>query len=161
VNAATRSWLPTAALAALAAASGCGSTDDGDAGRQASGAQSGVEGPQRTFPAGRWQGRLAQRGRLPFGISVTIRVPFGGRPSTVRYNGIECSGRWKFLGRSGEDFRFRELIEVGAGGACSARGIVTLRYISRDRMRYELRGAGAPISGFLRHRGPTAPPPPA
>jgi hypothetical protein len=147
-------------LAALAATSGCGSADGGDAERQAAVAPSGVEGPQRTFPAGRWQGRLAQRGRLPFGISVTIRVPAGGT-STVNYNGIECSGRWRFLGRSGEDFRFRELIEAGAGGACSARGIVTLRYISRDRMRYELRGAGAPISGFLRHRGPTAPPPPA
>jgi hypothetical protein len=147
-------------LALLAAVSGCGSSDrDRTEGR----AEFAPRGPaaERAFPAGRWQGRLAQRGRLPFGISVTIRAPAEEGRSTVRYNGIECSGRWRFLGRSGKDFRFRELIELGAGGGCGATGVVTLRYISRDRLRYELRGGGAPISGFLRRRESIPVPPPA
>ena len=160
MNAPTRRWLPSVALALLAVASGCGS---GDRGRTEGRTEFAPSRPaaERAFPAGRWQGRLAQRGRLPFGISVTIRPPAEEGPSTVRYNGIECSGRWRFLGRNGEDFRFRELIEVGAGGGCGATGVVTLRYISRDRLRYELRGSGAPISGFLRRRGSIPLPPPA
>lgn len=159
MNAHTRRQLAGAAIAVLAAASGCGSADGGDTAPRTEVAPS-VTAP-RAFPAGRWQGRLAQRGRLPFGISVRIRAPAEEGPSTVRYNGIECSGRWRFLGRSGEDFRFRELIAEGAGGDCGAAGIVTLRYISPDRLRYELRGGKAPISGFLRRRGPMAAPPPA
>jgi hypothetical protein len=160
VNDGTTRRLASAVLAVLAAASGCGSADRGESAPRAAAPADGTE-PQRGFPAGRWQGRLAKRGRLPFGISVTIREPGGEGPSTVRYNGIDCSGRWRFLGRSGEDFRFRELIAVGAGGGCGAAGVVTLRYISRDRLRYELRGGGGAISGFLRRRGPIASPPPA
>jgi hypothetical protein len=161
VNSVTRRQLAGAAIAVLGAASGCGSTDGSDtAPRRAEAAPAGTAAP-RAFPAGRWQGRLAQRGRLPFGISVTIRAPAEEGPSTVRYNCIECSGRWSFLGRSGEDFRFRELIAEGAGGDCGATGVVTLRYISSDRLRYELRGGKAPISGFLRRQGPIGAPPPA
>jgi hypothetical protein len=160
VKAVTRRQLAGAAIAVLGAASGCGSADGGDTAPRAEVAPAGTAAP-RAFPAGRWQGRLAQRGRLPFGISVTIRAPAEEVPSTVRYNGIECSGRWRFLGRSGEDFRFRELVAEGAGGDCGATGVVTLRYISRDRLRYELRGGKGPISGFLRRQGLIAAPPPA
>ena len=149
-----RRLLACAVFAGMVGTSGCGSGEREETAERTAAAEAAKAALQR-FPAGRWQGRLAQRGLLPFGVSVTIRPPGAGGPSRVRYNGIDCSGRWTFLGRGGRQYRFRELIDRGAGGDCKGTGIVTLRYISRDRLRYEFRGGSVASSGFIRRRGST------
>jgi hypothetical protein len=102
------------------------------------------------FPAGRWQGALAQRGLKPFQIRVTIRSRTDASSNTVAYSRIDCGGNWTYLGRRGPDFRFREVIDRGRGGDCKGVGIVTLRYVSDDHLRYEFRGGGVASSGFIR-----------
>jgi hypothetical protein len=139
-----------AALAALLlAASGCGGSeeDTGTAGGTA--APQGVA-PPHAFPAGEWQGRLAQRGLPPFQMRASIRSRTDPSRNSVAYTGIDCRGNWRYLGRRGPDFRFREVIDRGRGGDCKGVGTVTLRYIGPDRLRYEFRGGGVASSGFIR-----------
>ena len=106
--------------------------------------------PRPVFPAGRWQGRLAQRGLKPFQVRVVIRSRSRPAANRVRYTGIDCGGNWAYLGRRGLDLRFREVINRGRGGNCKGAGVVTLRYVAADRLRYEFRGGGVSSSGFLR-----------
>jgi hypothetical protein len=49
---------------------------------------------------------------------VTATVCGLGRSArnTVHYTGIDCSGRWTYLGRRGASYRFREKITSGTGG---------------------------------------------
>jgi hypothetical protein len=139
---------------ACAVAAGCG--DDSDEGTQGVAGAAGqledlVESKSPpAFPAGRWQGRLAQRGLKPFQIRVTIRSRDDRSANPVHYTGIDCGGNWTYLGIRGEDLRFREVIDRGKGGECKGAGIVTLRYVSADRLRYQFRGGGVSSSGFLR-----------
>ncbi len=140
-----------AVLAALLlAAAGCGGSDEG-ASRPPAGLSPGrAEAPRQGFPAGEWQGRLAQRGLPPFQMRASIRSRTDPSRNTVAYTGIECRGNWDYLGRRGPDFRFREVIDRGRGGKCKGAGTVTLRYIGPDRLRYEFRGGGVASSGFIR-----------
>jgi hypothetical protein len=139
-----------AALAALLlAAGGCGGSDEEDGSTGGTVAPQG-EAPPRAFPAGEWQGRLAQRGLPPFQIRASIRSRTDPSRNTVAYTGIDCRGNWRYLGRRGPDFRFREVIDRGRGGDCKGVGTVTLRYIGPDRLRYEFRGGGVASSGFIR-----------
>ena len=133
---------------ACAAAAGCG--DDAETGTGEQTPESGAAEQPPAFPAGRWQGRLAQRGLRPFQVRVAIRSRRDRSANVVRYTGIDCAGTGGYLGVSGEDLRFREQIDRGRGGDCKGTGIVTLRYVAADRLRYEFRGGGVSSSGFLR-----------
>jgi hypothetical protein len=139
-----------AALAALLlAASGCGGSDE-DTGSAGGTAAPQAVAPPHAFPAGEWQGRLAQRGLPPFQMRASIRSRTEPSRNSVAYTGIDCRGNWRYLGRRGPDFRFREVIDRGRGGDCKGVGTVTLRYIGPDRLRYEFRGGGVASSGFIR-----------
>src|SRR3954452_20447397 len=152
-----RGWTRAcSALALLVAfgwlAGGCGS-DSGSNADEAAAAptQPAPVGPTRVqFPAGRWEGRLAQRGLKPFKVHVVIRSPRRPAANRVRYTGINCGGNWAYLGHRGPDLRFREVINRGGGGNCKGTGLVRLRYVAGDRLRYEFRGGGISSSGFLR-----------
>ena len=136
-------------------ASGCGSDSDSDANDAATATtQPAPVGPtQAQFPAGRWQGRLAQRGLKPFQMRVVIRSRSRPAANRVSYSEIDCGGNWAYLGDRGPDLRFREVINRGRGGSCRGTGVVTLRYVSADRLRYEFRGGGVASSGFLHPAG--------
>lgn len=130
--------VPAGLLVLACLASGCGGGSD--------------EGASKPppFPAGRWQGALAERGLRPFQIRVEIRSRTDSARNHVAYTGIDCGGNWAYLGRRGPDFRFREVIDRGRGGECKGVGLVILRYVSEDRLRYEFRGGGVASSGFIR-----------
>lgn len=143
--------LPAALLALACAAPGCGGSDDPtSAGGEARSSDAGGPPTATAFPAGRWQGALAQRGLKPFRIRVEIRSRTVPARNMVAYSRIDCGGNWAYLGRRGPDFRFREVIDRGRRGACRGVGVVTLRYVSADRLRYEFRGGGVASSGFIR-----------
>jgi hypothetical protein len=132
-------------------AGGCGSGSDSSANDATATTQPAPVGPPRVqFPAGRWQGRLAQRGLKPFQVRVVIRSKSRPQANRVSYTGIECGGNWTWLGHRGPDLRFREVINRGRGGSCKGTGVVALRYVAADRLRYEFRGGGVSSSGFLR-----------
>src|SRR3954451_22409257 len=76
--------------------------------------------------AGIWTGRLHQQGLDPFTVIATISSPAGSSGNTVHYTGIDCSGKWSYLGSSGPGHRFREVIDRGKGGKCKGVGVVTL-----------------------------------
>lgn len=80
---------PVVILAAIAAA-GCGG------------------GGHKEFEiAGSWRGNLAQKGMHPFVVTATIRAPSPSARNTVHYSGIDCGGRWTYLGREDSAYRFR------------------------------------------------------
>ena len=142
-------------LSLTCAAVGCGGSDEttSAAGRPNGSGNAPSPATPRAFPAGRWRGALAQRGLRPFQIRVDIRSRTDPSRNPVAYSGIECAGNWAYLGRRGLDFRFRELIDRGRGGECKGAGVVTLRYVSEERLRYEFRGGGVASSGFIRPQG--------
>ena len=144
-----RAQAAAAVAALLLAAGGCGGSDEDSGSGGGPVAPRGDAAPQ-AFPAGEWQGRLAQRGLPPFQMRASIRSRTDPSRNTVAYTGIDCRGNWGYLGRRGPDFRFREVIDRGRGGDCKGVGTVTLRYISSDRLRYEFRGGGVASSGFIR-----------
>jgi hypothetical protein len=113
-----------------------------------------LAGPSKFTILGRWHGTLHQRGLKPFKVTATVR---GLRPSaknTVHYTGINCSGRWTYLGRKGASYRLRERITSGHGGSCKGVGTVTLTPAGANRVDYVFRGGGVVSRGMLtRPRG--------
>jgi hypothetical protein len=105
--------------------------------------------PARLGIEGAWRGTLRQEGLAPFVVTATIRAPGASRPSTVHYTGIDCSGTWTYLGRTGPAYRFREVIDRGAGGKCKGVGAVSLVPEGVDRLRYEFRGGGVVSRGII------------
>jgi hypothetical protein len=69
--------------------------------------------------------------------------------NTVHYTGIDCGGNWTYLGRSGEDYRFHEVIDRGAGGSCKGSGLVTVTPESEANVTHRFRGGGIVSSGDL------------
>jgi hypothetical protein len=128
-------------LAALSAATGSGETA-----RQA-------QTPARSGDAGsllgRWSGELRQRGLEPFRVTADIRALDPRARNTVSYTGIDCSGRWTYLGGRGPDYRFREVIDHGRGGKCKGVGEVSLTRQGADRLRYTFRGGGVESRGLI------------
>jgi hypothetical protein len=137
-------------LLAFGCAIGAGCGGDSETGDSTGTPAAAAHVPPPVFPAGRWQGRLAQRGLKPFQVRVVIRSRSRPAANRVRYTGIDCGGNWTWLGRRGLDLRFREVINRGRGGNCKGTGVVTLRHVAADRLRYEFRGGGVSSSGFLR-----------
>jgi hypothetical protein len=137
-----RALIAAIAAAALLAMAGCGGSGTEGTSTSASGA--GV------LP-GQWKGRLHQQGLEPFTVTATIASPTGSAGNEVHYTGIDCSGRWSFLGSRGSEHRFREVIDRGRGGKCKGVGTVTLTTTAAaDRLGYEFRGGGVTSRGTLR-----------
>jgi hypothetical protein len=98
---------------------------------------------------GRWRGQLHQRGVKPFIVTATIRGFDALSRNTVRYTGIDCSGHWTYLTRSGRSYQFREVITSGRGGKCKGFGRVTLTQVDAKHARYAFRGGGVVSRGVL------------
>jgi hypothetical protein len=104
-----------------------------------------------TSVIGRWQGRLHQRGLIPFRVTAAIRSLRHSRANRVWYTGIDCAGYWRYLGRRRRAFRFRELIRRGRGGKCKGVGTVTLTPLTGGRLGYRFQGGGVVSRGVLLH----------
>src|SRR5207248_553524 len=50
---------------------------------------------------GTWQGTLHQQGLAPFTVTATVTSITPPERNTVHYSGIDCHGRWTYLGRAG------------------------------------------------------------
>jgi hypothetical protein len=98
---------------------------------------------------GRWQGRLHQRGLKPFTVTATIRGFDALSRNTVHYTGIDCSGHWTYLTRSGRSYQFREVITSGRGGKCKGIGRVTLTQVDANHAGDVFRGGGVVSRGVL------------
>ena len=107
-----------------------------------------LAGPKFTI-VGKWQGQLHQRGLEPFKATATVRGLGRSARNTVHYTGINCSGRWTYLGRKGSSYRFREKITSGRGGSCKGVGTVTLTPAGANRVDYVFRGGGVVSRGVL------------
>lgn len=130
------------AALALALTAGCGSSGD----QSISSSSSSVPGFQIV---GSWSGELHQKGLQPFRVSASIRDLRDPASNTVHYTGINCGGNWTYLGRSGEAYRFREVIDRGAGGSCKGVGEVTVTPRGPDTLAYVFRGGGVESRGDL------------
>jgi len=97
---------------------------------------------------GTWKGTLHQHGLKPFTATAVIRGFAGTARNTVHYTGINCSGRWKYLGRR-HGYRFHEKITTGRGGKCKGSGTVTLTVKSPNKLNYVFRGGGVVSRGVL------------
>jgi hypothetical protein len=88
---------------------------------------------------GDWSGTLHQQGAAAGEVSFRIHR-FGSSTPTgrVSYRGLDCSGRWTFLGldRTATVFRFREQITHGASRVCKGVGIVRLRPLGGRTLAY-------------------------
>jgi hypothetical protein len=101
---------------------------------------------------GRWKGRLHQRGLAPFTVTATIRGFDALSRNTVHYTGIDCSGHWTYLFRTGGSYQFREVITSGKGGTCKGVGRVTLTRVDAKHVRYVFRGGRVVSRGVLTRR---------
>src|SRR5215216_1609268 len=95
-------------LATLAIAAGCGEKEEPDPSTLGPPPQQGASAFEIE---GTWQGRLRQKGMKPFRVTAMIESLDEPRHNSVTYTGIDCSGTWRFLGRAGEAYRFREVID--------------------------------------------------
>ena len=88
---------------------------------------------------GDWSGTLHQRGSAVGEVSFRIHRSGSSTPTgRVTYRGLDCAGRWTFLGldRTGTVFRFREEITHGASRVCKGVGVVRLRPLDRRALAY-------------------------
>jgi hypothetical protein len=132
-----------AALALSAALlAGCGSSDSSTS----PSTTSSVPGFQIV---GSWSGQLHQKGLQPFRVTSNIRDLRDPAKNTVHYTGINCGGNWTYLGRSGEAYRFREVINRGAGDTCKGVGRVAMTPRGPDTVDYLFRGGGVESRGQL------------
>jgi hypothetical protein len=102
---------------------------------------------------GEWRGRLTQKGLNPFTVTATIVSLERSKQNMVRYSGINCSGTWDYLGATATAYRFREVIDRGAGGKCKGVGTVALTPLTDDRVGYVFNGGGITSEGVLNRRG--------
>jgi hypothetical protein len=113
--------------------------------------------------AGRWTGKLHQKGLRPFEVAVDIGSDGNGE---VAYTGIECGGEWaldEVQPSTPPRYRFTEEIREGAGGSCKGTGTVSLAPIqghapnrpAYNRMNYSFTGGGVTSRGLI-HRTDSA-----
>jgi hypothetical protein len=102
---------------------------------------------------GEWEGRLTQKGLKPFMVRATIVSLERSKQNVVHYTGIDCSGTWDYLGASATAYRFREVIDRGAGRTCKGVGTVALAPLTDDSVDYVFTGGGITSRGVLRRRG--------
>lgn len=146
----SRAWIALAIAASLALLAGCGEKSE----PELAGAPSTTStGSSTSFEIkGRWAGTLEQKGIGAFTVNATINSPPGSKPGTVRYGGINCGGTWKYLGRDGRAYRYRETITGGGGGECKGTGTVTLTPAGGGQLGYEFRGGGVVSDGELERK---------
>jgi hypothetical protein len=131
---------PLALIAVIVALiAGCGGSDDGST-------STGAQGFQIT---GSWAGVLHQQGLQPFRVTAEIGDLNDAKANTVHYTGINCDGNWTYIGTTSGTYRFREVINRGAGGSCKGVGIVLLRPEGADRLAYGFTGGGVRSTGTL------------
>ena len=104
-----------------------------------------------SFLLGRWSGELQQAQLRPFRVKAEIRSLSRSARNSVAYTGINCGGRWDYLGRRGDTYRFRETIHRGRGGKCKGVGEVSLRR-EGGRLRFTFKGGGVESRGVLLRR---------
>jgi hypothetical protein len=132
-------------MLSIATLAACGDDDD---------ARTGSEEPSGFEITGSWEGQPRQEGLRPFQLNATIRDLDDPSKNTVTYaGGIDCSGNWTYLGHEGKAYRFREVIDRGAGDGCKGVGIVTLTPFDVDGVDYEFRGGGVESFGVLKRQG--------
>ena len=100
---------------------------------------------------GDWRGQLRQKGLKPFTVRAQITGPDG--PNTVHYTGIDCSGKWTYEGRIGDEYSFNERIDRGKGGKCKGAGTVALTAVGPAKLDYVFRGGGVESKGTLTPAG--------
>jgi hypothetical protein len=125
---------------------GCGGDSDDETSTGAKGEPSGFE------ITGSWKGQLQQKGLKPFEVTATIGDLQDPAKNTVHYTGIDCGGNWTYLGREGKTYRFREVIDRGAGGDCKGQGEVRLTPFEPVGVDYEFRGGGVESYGVLKRQ---------
>lgn len=130
-------------------AAGCG--DGGDS--SSSARQASSPSPSAAYILGRWHGELHQQGMPAFAVSADIRSLRDPKRNTVAYTLIRCGGNWTYQGLDHGVYRFRELIDRGAGGSCKGTGQVTLAPSGPDAVRYEFHGGGVVSRGVLQRAG--------
>ncbi len=96
---------------------------------------------------GTWHGTLHQAGAKPFTVTASIHGLAGH--NTVRYSGLDCRGTWRYLGRTGTAYRFRETITAGRSVSCKGTGVVTLTPVAGAKVAYVFRGGGIVARGTL------------
>jgi hypothetical protein len=96
---------------------------------------------------GDWRGELRQQGLKPFVVTAEITGPDG--PNSVHYTGIDCSGKWTYEGRIGDEYSFHERIDRDKGGECKGSGTVALTAVGPAKLEYEFRGGGIESQGTL------------
>jgi hypothetical protein len=96
---------------------------------------------------------LQQPKRKPFRVSATIGSLDDPRQNEVSYTGIDCGGRWTYLGMAGTTFRFREVIDRGQGGDCKGVGTVALTPTPDGRLDYLFQRGGISSRGVLTRTG--------
>jgi len=104
---------------------------------------------------GSWTGELHQAGLEPFRVIVGITSPTDPLQDQVHYSGIDCDGNWTYLSRAAAGYRFREVINRGAGGNCKGAGEVVVTPRSGE-LAYVFKGGGVESRGTLHrtNRGP-------
>jgi hypothetical protein len=122
---------------------GCGGGEDGTT----------STGTQDFEIVGSWRGVLHQKGLQPFTVSADIRDLTNPSANTVHYSGIDCGGNWTLAGQTGGTYRFKEVINRGAGGTCKGVGIVLLVPMGADRLGYQFSGGGVTSTGTLNRAG--------
>ncbi len=139
------------ALAAATIAAGCGEKEEPESSAPAPSADTGATGFDIV---GMWEGRLTQRGIKPFRVRATIGSLDDPKLNSVHYTGIDCEGSWTYLGKEGEAFRFREVIDPSqARGECKGKGTVTLTPTEDGRLDYVFTGGGVTSRGVLVRTG--------
>ncbi|MBA2507080.1 MAG: hypothetical protein H0V29_14245 [Thermoleophilaceae bacterium] len=97
---------------------------------------------------GTWEGSLEQRDMDPFTVRATIRDLEADPAGAVRYSGLDCRGEWTYLGKRGEAFRFREVIDSGRSEKCKGRGEVVLTP-DVEKLDYVFTGGGVESRGTI------------
>lgn len=140
-------FLSAATLTAIVV--GCGERQEPDPNASPSPATT-TQGAETGFEiVGTWEGRLQQRGLEPFRVRATIASLDDSPRNRVSYSGIDCGGRWKYLGRNANSYKFREIIDEGQGRICKGIGTVRLAPTPGERLEYLFRGGGVTSRGVL------------
>ena len=85
----------------------------------------------------------------PFEVRAEVRSLSDSHENDVAYSVLRCQGNWAYLGRSAGGYRFREVIDSGAGGSCKGTGLVTLVPTTPNTARYAFHGGGVVSRGLL------------
>ena len=81
---------------------------------------------------GEWTGVGYQIDNSQWDVVLTVK----GRQIDINYLSLNCSGEWRFAGRDGDDFEFKELILEGID-RCDQGVEVHVQKISEEEVRVQ------------------------